>query len=179
MSSICSPTLLLTVSTQSSAADPPNPPYVYAIKTFRRTKPSQSNYEKELKAFRHVTESGIKNARGLIRFYGSFVYKDTFNLILEHAEGGDLEEFYKRDQRPKQAGDILLFWKSLTEIIKGLCKIHEKPVRSHSSETRGMEDRLVKGSASPQVSTMETRLQMTDDRQVASRLDSFQHPSCR
>ena len=102
------------------------------MKSFRR-RDAESNYEKESKAFGHITRGGTRSAAGLIGFYGGFEYRNTFNLILEWAERGTLEDFFHHDDIPSTGSEILALWTSVLETVKGLGVIHEQQVSQEQS----------------------------------------------
>ncbi|RFU24317.1 hypothetical protein B7463_g12025, partial [Scytalidium lignicola] len=106
------------------------------------SKESRAQYEEEVNGFRSV-----RNVDSIIKFYGSFSHGDECNILLEYADRGSLEEYFKNEQPPSRAIDIIKFWASLFQLIKGLKAIHSvreghldvNPdsvvVLSHGSET--------------------------------------------
>jgi len=59
-----------------------------------------------------------------VGYYGSFVVKDSFNLILEYADKGDLDSYFRKNKQPTAPRDIFRFWKAFFRLIYGLLKIH-------------------------------------------------------
>jgi serine/threonine protein kinase len=56
--------------------------------------------------------------------YGSYIHGDNYNIILEYADKGTLEEYFRRESPPSRGGDIIKFWEGLFQLIKGLKAIH-------------------------------------------------------
>jgi serine/threonine protein kinase len=108
--------------------------HCYAVKTYRRRN-AQNSYEKELEAFRRITEAGSKSAPGIIEFYGSFEYRGSFNTVLEYAEAGTLERFWKEHDRPSTGSDGIAYWESLFEIVRGVWWLHDHRLPLDNSDT--------------------------------------------
>jgi serine/threonine protein kinase len=67
---------------------------------------------------------GVRHAESIIKFYGSFIHGDKFNTLLEFADKGSLEDYFKRETPPSRGVDIIKFWEALFLLIKGLKAIH-------------------------------------------------------
>jgi serine/threonine protein kinase len=61
-----------------------------------------------------------QSRRGVIRFLGSFTHGATFNIILEYANGGTLENYFRQFPPPSLSRDIHHFWESLLRLISVL-----------------------------------------------------------
>jgi len=83
------------------------------------TKEAEGHYTQEANGFRSV-----RNADSIIRFYGSYIHGDEFNILLEFADRGSLEGYFQRETPPSHGVDIIKFWEGLFELIKGLKAIH-------------------------------------------------------
>lgn len=46
------------------------------------------------------------------------------NIILEYADKGSLEDFFRNESAPSRGIDIIKFWESMFQLIKGLKAIH-------------------------------------------------------
>ena len=99
--------------------------HTYALKTYRG-QDAEKYYEAEVRAFRKLVSSG-KPLPNLIGFYGSYVQDGTYNVILEYADQGNLEEYFKNTAPPSRGKDIIEFWRGLFGVIRALDKIHELP----------------------------------------------------
>lgn len=66
----------------------------------------------------------MKHAESIRRFCGSYIHGDEFNIILEHADKGSLEDYFRNESPPSSGPDILGFWEGLFQLIKGLKAIH-------------------------------------------------------
>ncbi|KAI1386685.1 uncharacterized protein F4822DRAFT_323975 [Hypoxylon trugodes] len=91
----------------------------FVLKTYYRSR-FEKLYENEVKALRTLKNSFPHN---VIAYHGSFRHANSFNIILEYADGGDLAEFLKTTENPKGA-DIKQFWGSLSQCFQGLHYIH-------------------------------------------------------
>lgn len=60
----------------------------------------------------------------LIGFFGGFEQGDTFNIILEYANGGTLEDFMHTRNAPYNGPGIYAFWESLLPLIRAISRIH-------------------------------------------------------
>lgn len=46
------------------------------------------------------------------------------NIILEYADKGSLEDFFRNESAPSRGIYIVKFWESMFQLIKGLKAIH-------------------------------------------------------
>ena len=80
----------------------------------------------------------------LIGFHGAYEHNDTFNILLEFADGGTLEDLFDRSPRPEQPRERLDFWSRLFGgLFKALNLIHQ--IKGNHPD----EKKLVKGYVSP------------------------------
>jgi hypothetical protein len=63
----------------------------------------------------------------MIGFYGSFVQDDTYNILLEYADHGNLEQYFQTVPPPSEPEDLISFWRGLFRVIKALNRIHNVP----------------------------------------------------
>ncbi|KAH9834315.1 kinase-like protein [Teratosphaeria destructans] len=102
-----------------------DPAHCYAIKTFRHSRrDSEPSYEQEKTAFQLLTQTRDGASPGLIAFYGGFEYGDTFNILLEYADGGTLNEYMRDHDQPQTYQEAVDLWSHVFDTIKGLCCIH-------------------------------------------------------
>jgi hypothetical protein len=66
----------------------------------------------------------VKDSDGIIRILGSYIHGTSRNILLEFADKGTLEEFFKRESPPSHGNGIVKFWEALFQIIKGVQTIH-------------------------------------------------------
>ncbi len=83
------------------------------------TKGGEARYSKKISGFR-----SLRQADSIIKFYGSYIYRDSYNILLEFADKGSLEEYFRRESPPSRGEDIIKFWEHLFQLIKGLKAIH-------------------------------------------------------
>jgi serine/threonine protein kinase len=76
-------------------------------------------YKAEVNAFRRLGP-----ASSIIAFRGSFIRGDSFNVLLEYADKGSLEDYFRTVQPPADGEQIIQFWEALSEIVGALMKIH-------------------------------------------------------
>lgn len=80
-------------------------------------------YETEVDAFRKLKRCQPHNPH-LITFFGSYIHAGTYNVILEYADQGSLEDYFQTIKPPIDLADISKVWVSLFGILKGLESIH-------------------------------------------------------
>jgi hypothetical protein len=101
--------------------------HTFALKTYRSHEAAKY-YECEVAAFRGLNRSPNPF---LIAFYGNYTQGDTYNLILEYADEGSLEQYFSKHNPPDEEEDIVNFWTSLFGIFKALASIHKAPRNSN------------------------------------------------
>lgn len=60
----------------------------------------------------------------VIAYYGSFYDHDTYNIILEYADRGNLNDFMKSTPEPRNREDMIDYWDRFCRITHGLAHIH-------------------------------------------------------
>ena len=105
-------------------AQRPNP-NIFALKTYR-THDASKYFENERSAFRELRYGG-KPHPNIIGYYGSFVGDGTYNLVLEYADRGTLDNYMDHTEEPKTVSDITRFWERLLAVLGGLVQIHGTP----------------------------------------------------
>ncbi len=109
-------------------------PNVYVLKIFR-TKDARRDYEAEVKAFQ-LLKNGTR-ASSIIDCLGSFEYKGTFSIILDYADLGNLDDYF-RYSAPTGAEHIFNVWKSFLHLIHAICEIHNiKPPEDNENDVVG------------------------------------------
>jgi serine/threonine protein kinase len=86
-------------------------------------------YRNEVNAY---TAVGNTKSDHIIQYYGSFSQSGKHCLILEYADGKNLDEFFKSTAPPRTPEGILQFWHSFSGYIEGVHRIHQA-----SDGTRG------------------------------------------
>lgn len=83
-----------------------------------------AQYHAEVEAFRRLRH--VRHPHSLIQYFGSYEQDNTFNIILEYADGGTLEGFLRNEKikPPRKVEDIQSFWCSLFDILLALQTIH-------------------------------------------------------
>ena len=94
----------------------------FVVKTYRGRE-AEEYYTIERKAYMKLKTDG-QPAPNIVGFRGSFVRNDTYNLILEYADKGTLEDFMKINQPPSDGQEIFTLWKQLFGLFRGLGMIH-------------------------------------------------------
>lgn len=105
----------------------------FTLKTYHKGTTSQADYAKEVQAFRK-----LRMAPNIANLYGTFTYGNTYNILLEYADKGTLEGFFKEEMQPKVGQDIIEFWQNLFKLSEALMAIHEVVERSESSDEAPM-----------------------------------------
>lgn len=99
----------------------------FIIKTYHHTRSAEKYYRNEIEAFRKLNPNR-ESIPFIIEYYGSFIKGEkSFNIILEFADQGTLENYFQNQQPPTTGVDIHNFWKGLFQLIRALMTIHEVP----------------------------------------------------
>ncbi|KAL9611816.1 MAG: hypothetical protein Q9167_003584 [Letrouitia subvulpina] len=96
--------------------------HTFALKTYR-TNDARKYYETESDAFKHLRHNN-RPPQNIIAFYGGFERENMYNIILEYADGGSLDEFMERTPAPPDSNQLLVFWDQFFNILYGLAIIH-------------------------------------------------------
>ena len=94
----------------------------YVIKTYR-CREAQTYYETERNAFKKLRWNDLPPTN-IIGFYGSFVREETYNIILEYADLGTLDDFMETTQPPSSTSEKMIFWDRFFDVGHGLVRIH-------------------------------------------------------
>ncbi|PVH73640.1 hypothetical protein DL98DRAFT_594829 [Cadophora sp. DSE1049] len=93
----------------------------FILKTYLGNKAEQL-YDRDVIALKNSQNRG--SVPGVIGFYGSFQQQGRHNVLLEFADVGTLEHYYKTISPPKNAEDIFNFWYQMFKLVKGLTFLH-------------------------------------------------------
>lgn len=94
----------------------------FVLKTYR-TEDARKYYENESDAFKHLRHNGRPPAN-IIAFYGGYELHNTYNIILEYADGGNLNHYMKRTPPPVSPEELSTFWSEFFNILNGIQTIH-------------------------------------------------------
>ncbi|KAK5121454.1 hypothetical protein LTR85_005287 [Meristemomyces frigidus] len=108
--------------------------FEYALKTYRG-RYAERYYRTEVHNFAELTLARLNPTPGLIGFYGGFEHGDTFNILLEYANGGTLEDMFQNRDPPSCGEDIVVFWTAFVETLKALASIHD--LEKEAGDTTG------------------------------------------
>lgn len=99
--------------------------HVYALKTYKMLYDAHDYYKNETDAFARLQKMDAEESH-IIEFYQGFVHCGTYNLILEYAPWGTLEDFFQRERPPTDRNDIIEMWHSLLiGLLAALVRLHE------------------------------------------------------
>ncbi|KAL9612988.1 MAG: hypothetical protein Q9167_002465 [Letrouitia subvulpina] len=99
--------------------------HTFVLKTYRGPD-AEEQHKRERNAFMSLRHDK-KPSPFIIAYHGSFVDDDTFNIILEYADRGNLEDFMKATPEPSTGEAMIEFWDRLCNITHGLALIHGFP----------------------------------------------------
>lgn len=90
---------------------------------------ASDEYQKELETLArlHLT---LHSDTNIIGFYGGYRQHNTYNIILEYANNGNLEEYLQRTEPPTRTSDIYVFWKNILKLPIALKFLHNFPQAS-------------------------------------------------
>lgn len=95
------------------------------------TSEAKRYYNTEVAAFRNI---GLNS--NIIEFHGSFTRGDTYNVLLEYADKGNLADYFKSESPPSEGKEIIQFWEAMFTLIDALRRIHQ--VGSGGSDEPGV-----------------------------------------
>ncbi len=95
---------------------------VYVVKTYR-TAEARTYFDVERNAFRSLRKAG-RPPSNIIGFYGSFQREECFNIVLEYADLGNLDEYMQHQHPPSSTEDTISFWDNFFDVTLGLVTIH-------------------------------------------------------
>lgn len=99
------------------------------------TSDAKKYYLNEIAAFEMLKDS--KDAeRAIINYHGSFRLDGTFNILLEYADGGTLEDAFQTTDPPVTTAQETVFWRGMLNICRAIKAVH-KPVDKRYAHTRG------------------------------------------
>lgn len=84
---------------------------------------AEEYYHSEIEAFKKIKKH--PGSSNLITFYGGYQQGKTYNLILEYADKGSLENYFSETIPPADGKAIVNFWSGLFGIIGALKAIHD------------------------------------------------------
>lgn len=94
-------------------------PKTYILKQYH-TEAAERDYNAEVKACRLLSR-----AQNVIKFYMGYEQGNTYNVILEYADKGDLEDFFKNTPPPSTGIDICHFFEGMFGLAEAVKEIHE------------------------------------------------------
>lgn len=98
----------------------------FALKTYRRNSEAKKYFDNECTAYKRLRYQDKPHAN-IIGYYGSFVRYNTYNIILEYADRGTLNDFLQETHEPTNSTGIMTFWTQFLGILHGLAHIHGTP----------------------------------------------------
>ncbi|KAF2644780.1 kinase-like protein [Massarina eburnea CBS 473.64] len=89
------------------------------------TNEAERHYENETGALKRLMRArDKKDVKNVVIFYGSWVQGKTYNVLLEFADRGNLEDYWKTTRPPTDLKDITQFWSRLLDTTTALQMIH-------------------------------------------------------
>ena len=89
--------------------------------------PLETATKEEIKYFQNEAKIlSSLNSNYIVKFYESFTYNNTFNIIMEFCQGLDLKKFIQERKKENKLIDIKEIYNIIIEICLGLKEIHTK-----------------------------------------------------
>jgi len=101
--------------------------HVYVLKIYSDFE-GDHNYNSEVNTFRKLSQLGSPES-GTITFYGGFVQGETYNVLLQYANGGTLEDYFDNLEPPRERAEIHQFWSALFGLFTAVYRIHNMNFR--------------------------------------------------
>ena len=117
-------------SKQRSTDQSPN---TYVLKVYN-SQGTEKQRKNEVEGFVNVRSAMTGNYEpSIIGFYGSYKHGETQNVILEYANEGTLEDYFKQHPTPCTGPEIYSFWRSLLSLNRALDGIHNLAYKDQSA----------------------------------------------
>lgn len=81
-------------------------------------------FVREKLAFTRLIKNGQPPPH-IIEFLGSYEQADVRYILLEYADIGTLDDYFRKTPSPTSERDIIHFFDGLFNLIKGLCRVHQ------------------------------------------------------
>src|SRR5947207_15090771 len=85
-------------------------------------------FEAEARAFRVLNEAD-KRVPNIVGFHKAFKQNDSLNIILQYANVGTLEDYFKKVTSPQLGHEILGVWRRLAGLNIAIAGIHKQRPR--------------------------------------------------
>lgn len=105
-------------------------PKTYILKQYH-TETAQRDYNAEVKAYRLL--SRVPN---VIKFYMSYEQGNTYNVILEYADEGTLEDYWRNTTPPSTGIDIYHFFEGMFDLAQAVRGIHDPSSQGEDGKER-------------------------------------------
>lgn len=92
-------------------------------------------FRAEADAFQKLNEIG-RPIPNFIGFHGAFIQNKSFNILLQYANIGTLEDYFLKATPPKHQNDILTLWRNLFRLADAVVDIHGLPQSSAPEQLR-------------------------------------------
>ncbi|KAL2189195.1 hypothetical protein L209DRAFT_682575 [Thermothelomyces heterothallicus CBS 203.75] len=97
----------------------------------------EASYENE---YRVLDQHRRNRSPNVVELYGSFRQLESYCLILEYANAGNLGEYFENCQPPRTVEDVAAFWKSLFQVFQGLERIHQLMLYDGEEYIKGIHE---------------------------------------
>lgn len=94
----------------------------FALKTYYESGSKSCKWEVEAYEKLNITPY-------ITKYYGSFEHNEKKYVIMEFADKGSLDVYFRNTAPPSKPEDIMAFWKSLFDIAKALQHVHTHEIR--------------------------------------------------
>lgn len=128
--------LLCAIISQPTEIEQDHPPQyqnTFVLKTYRAAEAEES-YTAERDAYMKLRWGG-NPSQNIVSCYGGFVHGNSYNVILEYADEGTLEDFMKKTDPPSSFEDTLRFWNRILGVLHGIMAIHGQ-IRNEDSASQ-------------------------------------------
>ncbi|KAK5720388.1 hypothetical protein LTR17_015025 [Elasticomyces elasticus] len=84
---------------------------------------AQKHHDSEVNAYGKIQTGGL-HTESLLRYYGTYTYEGMYHVILEYADVGTLEEYFKTVPIPTEGKDIIALWRGVFALADAVFRIH-------------------------------------------------------
>ncbi len=110
---------IANIVSQNGQGQPTRSTFVFKTYHNEKHEPSYLNESRALQRLRSNEASNV------VHLYGCLRQHDSYSLILEYVDGGNMSQFFSAFPPPPTTKDVFTFWKSIFQVFNGLERIHQ------------------------------------------------------
>ena len=106
----------------------------YVLKRYY-TSDAEKYYMNEIAAFELLKDS-VDAGLAILNYHGRFRLAGTFNILLEYADGGTLEDAFQTTDPPVTTAQETAFWLGMLNICRAIKAVHDPVIGGYGRYSR-------------------------------------------